>query len=304
MARKPGKSLLTGAACAPLRDHLTAVRATSPLPTSWSQVEKGFLAAMAEFDGRVAGGNVSEGERQNGKGDYFNDLLAIVLESASGKLLTTRGLVAGMIFPKHNLDVTYPASGIAEVLVEAKMLGTPKHPGSPAEDDAGRRASADLLKRAKELAFKAVDLKAGFGLMISQQGGHQDAPAGDLATWSKSSKPKTYFLMAVRVTGSADLAACIQTSDNVAQLLDGVGIYAYTNDHLDEPAQRYSAAAFSGLSIPRSLQLEATLHTISNILAALPVSSVDQGPHATALPATVDPPLEAGGTRLAYRVGR
>jgi hypothetical protein len=304
VARKPGKSLLTGAACAPLRDHLTAVRATSPLPTSWSQVEKGFLAAMAEFDGRVAGGNVSEGERQNGKGDYFNDLLAIVLESASGKLLTTRGLVAGMIFPKHNLDVTYPASGIAEVLVEAKMLGTPKHPGSPAEDDAGRRASADLLKRAKELAFKAVDLKAGFGLMISQQGGHQDAPAGDLATWSKSSKPKTYFLMAVRVTGSADLAACIQTSDNVAQLLDGVGIYAYTNDHLDEPAQRYSAAAFSGLSIPRSLQLEATLHTISNILAALPVSSVDQGPHATALPATVDPPLEAGGTRRAYRVGR
>lgn len=290
MARKPGKSLLTGAACAPLRDHLTAVRATTPLPTSWNQVEQGFLAAMAEFDASVAAGNVSEGERQNGKGDYFNDLLAIVLESASGKLLTTRGLVAGMIFPKHNLDVTYPASGIAEVLVEAKMLGTPKHPGSPAEDDAGRRASADLLKRAKELAFKAVDLKAGFGLMISQQGGHQDAPAGDLATWSKNSKPKTYFLMAVRVTGSADLFACIKTSDNVAQLLDGVGIYAYTNDHLDEPAQSYSAAAFPGLSIPRSLQLEATLHTISNILAALPVSSADQEPNATALPVTVDPP--------------
>ncbi|MHB1712268.1 MAG: hypothetical protein ACYCV7_12840, partial [Acidimicrobiales bacterium] len=86
------------------------------------------------------------------------------------------------------------------------------------------------------------------------------------------------------------LFACIKTSDNVAQLLDGVGIYAYTNDHLDEPAESYSAAAFPGQSIPRSLQLEATLHTISNILAALPVSPADQTPNATALPVTVGLP--------------
>jgi hypothetical protein len=293
VARKPGKSLLTGAACAPLRDHLVAVRKSSPLPSSWSQVETGFLAAMAEFDASVAAGGVSEGERQNGKGDYFNDLLAIILEAGSGKLLTTRGLVPGMIFPKHNLDVTYPATGIAEVLVEAKMLGTPKHPGSPSEDDEGRRASADLLKRAKELAFKAVDLKAGFGLMISQQGGHQAAPAGDLASWSKSSKPKTFFLMAVRVTGLSDLHACIETSDNVAQLLDGVGVFAYTNDNLAAPAESYVPASYPSVAIPRSLQLEATLHSISNILAALPDVPVSESPNVTPLPVSVPLPPTA-----------
>jgi hypothetical protein len=63
--------------------------------------------------------------------------------------------------------------------------------------------------------------------------------------------------------------------------------------HLDQPAHSYSAAAFPGLSIPRSLQLEATLHTISNILAALPVSSIEQGAQATVLPVAVDPPPDA-----------
>ncbi len=293
MARKPGKALATGPACAPLRSHLAEVRAMAPLPNSWHQVEKGFLAAMAQFDSSVAAGVASEGERQNGKGDYFNDLLAIILEAGSGKLLTKRTLVGGMIFPKHNLDVTYPSTGIAEVLVEAKMLGTPKHPGSESESPEGRRASADLLKRAKELAFKALDLKAGFGLEISQQGGHQAAPAGDLASWSKSSKPKTFFLMAVRVTGQSDLNACIETSLNIAQLLDGVGLFAYTNGHLAEPAKGYFPAKYQTLSIPRALELGSTLHSISNILAGLPSSPTVDTSTSRPLPVVIPPPFTA-----------
>jgi len=290
-ARRQGVSLATGPACAPFRQHLAAVRDATPLPTSWHQVEDGFLAAMTGFDASVAAGGASEGERQNGKGDYFNDLLAVILEAGSGKLLTTRSLVKGMIFRQHNLDVTYPPTGIAEVLVEAKMLGTPKHPGSRAERPDGRPGSADLLKRAKELAFKAVDLKAGFGLQITQEGGHQAAPAGDLATWSKSSKPKTYFLMAVRVKGPADLNACIETSLAVAQLLDGVGLYAYTSSDLTDPTRPYVAASFPSAKLPRPLELEATLHTISNILAGLPAVPLPADPTVEARPASVQPAL-------------
>jgi len=225
---------------------------------------------MAAFDACVSAGLSTQADRQNGKGDYFNDLLAHLLEAASGLPLVNRRVVEGEIFTNHNLDVTYPGSGIAEVLVETKMLGTPKHPGSTKQKATGRDGSADYLKRAKELAFKAVDIKAGFGIQIAKQGGHQAPLAGDLATWSKHSKPKTYYLMAVRVTGEADLRACIDTSQSLEKLLDGVGLFAYTNDHLAEPAKDYVPASFKLASIPRSLQLNVTLNTISNILLSLP----------------------------------
>lgn len=228
---------------------------------------------MAAFDVEVMAGRASEGERQNGKGDYFNDLLAIVLEEASGKTLSTRKLVKGLIFPNHNLDVTYPGGDddeeIAEVLVEAKMLGTPKHPGSGQQKNGGRPGSADLLKRAKELGFKAIDLKAGFGLQLSKQGKSQPAPAGDLEAWSKSSRPKTYFLAAIRVTGVADLRSCVDMCLNLQKLLDGVGLFAYTNDHLDAPPTEYVAPSYSNYSIPSSLAIDPMIYKIASVLKNL-----------------------------------
>ena len=123
MQRSVGQALRTGAACRCFRDHLADVRSTQPPPTAWSSVEAGFLAAIAAFDDQVSAGNASEGERQNGKGDYFNDLVAIILENASAGSRKRAG-VPGLIFPKHNLDVTYPATGdIVRVLVEAEDDG-------------------------------------------------------------------------------------------------------------------------------------------------------------------------------------
>ena len=249
-------------------------------------MESGFLAAMAQFDAFVANGESTQADRQNGKGDYFNDLVALLIMAASERTLVSRRNVDGRIFKNHNLDVTYPGKGIAEVLVETKMLGTPKHPGSKKQKAVGRDGSADYLKRAKELAFKAVDIKAGFGLVISEQGGYQAPLAGDLATWSRSSKPKTYYLMAVRVTGNADLQACIKTSLELAEVLDGVGLFAYTNDHLAKPAESYVAASFRGPGIPQNLQLGPVLHTIVNILSSLPQADVAPSGDVTPLPIT------------------
>ena len=91
MARKqPGKSFKNGAACGSFREHLADVVASSAPARTWGQVEDGFLRAMEAFDAEVIAGRASEGERQNGKGDYFNELLAVVIENASGVSLNRR----------------------------------------------------------------------------------------------------------------------------------------------------------------------------------------------------------------------
>ena len=65
VARKPG--------CAPLKEMYRAAVVARPL--SWNEVETGFVAAMEGFDGNVASGLADIGDLQNGKGDFFNDLL-------------------------------------------------------------------------------------------------------------------------------------------------------------------------------------------------------------------------------------
>ncbi len=99
---------------------------------------------------------------QNGKGDWFNNVIAYLLEQCSGiETLYVRRSVPGLIIPEHNLDGVYPGDETREIefLLEAKMMGTPKHANSPGEKPAGRAGSMDTNKRVKELAFKSIDLK-------------------------------------------------------------------------------------------------------------------------------------------------
>ena len=62
---------------------------------SWNQVEAEFLAAMSAFDATISSTagrqDMTDAEKsslsadlQNGKGDFFNDLLALLLENCSG----------------------------------------------------------------------------------------------------------------------------------------------------------------------------------------------------------------------------
>jgi hypothetical protein len=94
-------------------------------------MEESFLEAMWAFDTGFAQGQATQGDNQNGKGDFFNDLIALLLENCSGKTLHGRGTVPGMIFPTHNLDTSYPATGTVEILVETKVTGAPKSPRNP-----------------------------------------------------------------------------------------------------------------------------------------------------------------------------
>ena len=129
MPRKTSKRVAESPACEPLRDmYAAAVQAN---PASWDQVEDGFLRAMEGFDANVVSGMAKKADIQNGKGYFFNDLLALLLENCAGITLDSRKGVPGFIFPRHNLDITYPSVGVVEFLLEAKAVGIPKHPGNP-----------------------------------------------------------------------------------------------------------------------------------------------------------------------------
>src|SRR5687768_10698361 len=107
MPRNTSKRVAESPACEPLRAMYA--EAVAAKPTSWDQIEDGLLRAMEGFDTNVASGLAVQGDIQNGKGDFFNDLLALLLENCAEIDLDSRGGVPGFIFPTHNLDVTYPS---------------------------------------------------------------------------------------------------------------------------------------------------------------------------------------------------
>lgn len=221
-------------------ERLAAARATS-----WNQVEEEFLSAMSLFDSglpAVLDGSDDEKKQQskdlsaaiqNGKGDWFNNIVADLLETCSGiERLYVRRRVPGLIIPEHNLDGVYPGDETREIefLLEAKMMGTPKHANSPGEKSAGRAGSMDTGKRVKELAFKSIDLKGEAARRLAMAGmapTSGGAGGGDLSTWLHGSRPRIYFFMAVRVLNDTDLAAVVRWAETAAQVVDAVGLYCY-----------------------------------------------------------------------------
>ncbi len=241
--RSPKAVLLTNPYCAPLRsmyEDMVAAKATS-----WNQIESAFLNAMSQFDGGLPtefDGSDADKKRQstelsaaiqNGKGDWFNNVVADLLEKCSGiERLYVRRKVPGLIIAEHNLDGVYPGDETREIefLLEAKMMGTPKHANSTSEKAAGRAGSMDAGKRVKELAFKSIDLKGEAARRLTMVG---QAPTGggpgggDLSTWLHANRPRIFFFMAVRVIGDTDFAAVVRWAQTAAQVVDAVGLYCY-----------------------------------------------------------------------------
>ncbi|HEX2224535.1 MAG TPA: hypothetical protein VHN15_10050 [Thermoanaerobaculia bacterium] len=214
MAESPG--------CLPLfRMYQEAAAAK---PSRWPQVEPRFLEAMWEFDQNFALGIADQGDNQNGKGDFFTDLVALLLENCSGKTLHGRGAVPGLIFPKHNLDTSYPARGTVEVLVETKAAGAPKTLRNPRQKNPrGRPGSSDLDKRVKEAGLKTIDLKAEWARNAGQGGG----PTSDLLTWLRQSKPLSFLFLAIRVVDARDFERTVVFANAANQMMDAVGLVAY-----------------------------------------------------------------------------
>jgi hypothetical protein len=223
-------------------------------PLTWNEVEDSFMRAMEEFDANVASGFADIGDLQNGKGDFFNDLLALLLENCADVPLYSRGGVPGFVFASHNLDLTYPNTGVVRFTLEAKAVGTPRHPLSPKQKAIGRPGSADLAKRVKEVAFKSIDLKAEYGRIMAMRGTSPAAtPGGNLTTWLRSVPPSGYLFIAARVVSSTDFEAVVSFAHTAAQVQDGVGVFCFTPDTPDRPTSYRKVAVPVDLSIDRVL---------------------------------------------------
>lgn len=234
-------------------------------PTSWDQVEDGLLRAMEGFDTHVASGLADQGDIQNGKGDFFNDLLALLLENCAEITLDSRGGVPGFIFPTHNLDVTYPSVGTVEFLLEAKAVGIPKHPRNPKQKNPlGRPGSADVPKRLKEAAFKTIDLKAEYGRIQAMHGkSSTGGPGGNLTSWLRSNKPNSYLFISARVVDDHDFQTLMKLARAAVQVMDGVGVYAFTPVAPDKPT------VYKSVPVPRDVDLAAVLYRACQDLVQL-----------------------------------
>src|SRR4029077_17233451 len=245
--RSTSRMVATKPGCAPLKKAYEA--AVRLKPKAWSTVEALFLRAMEEFDANIVSGVADMGDLQNGKGDFFNDLLALLLENCAGVTLYSRGGVPGLVFPKHNLDVTFPNTGVVAFMLEAKAVGTPKHPGSPKQKPIGRPGSADLDKRVKEIGFKAIDLKAEYARIMAAKGEGPTAIAGDLTTWLHSVKPRSYVFIAARVISDGDHARVLQFANVAGLVSDAVGVYCF------KPVSPSQPTTYTALAVPAHIEL-------------------------------------------------
>lgn len=228
-------------------------------PRRLPQIQVDFLRAMWEFDQNFAKGIANQGDNQNGKGDFFTDLIALLLENCSRKALHGRGAVPGLIFPKHALDASFPETGSVEILVETKAAGAPKTPRNPMQKNPmGRAGSADLDKRVKEAGLKTIDLKAEWARTAGEGGG----PTSDLITWLRRSKPLSFLFMAIRVVDRGDFERTIYFANAANQMMDGVGLIAFESDS--------SATGYIAVKVPPHLEFDRVLSRVCTALRNLP----------------------------------
>jgi hypothetical protein len=228
--------------------------------STFDRAEGTYLKAMQDFDELVSAGVADQGDLRNGKGDFFNDMLALLLTNCSGKELHSRPNVPGLSFENHKLDIAYPAQGQVRLVVETKASGIPKHPGNAKQQNPeGRSGSADLEKRVKEASFKNIDLKAEQARTEGQGGG----PTSDLEFWMSQAPPRCYMFMAVRVIDAQDLRRTIKYGLTAAHWFDACGLYCY--------GWNSSKSAYEAKKIePPSLRLDRVLTQVCTALRTLP----------------------------------
>lgn len=277
--RSTSQLVATKPACAPLLAMYRTAEASRP--KTWTEVEDAFVRAMEAFDANVANGVADIGELQNGKGDFLNDLLALLLEGCAGVQLYSRGGVPGPVFASHNLDVTYPNTGVVKFTLEVKAVGTPRHPLSPKQKPIGRPGSADLAKRVKEVAFKTIDLKAEFGRIMAARGQPASAPGGNLTTWLHAVRPRAYLFIAARVVSTTDLDATIAFAHTAAQVVDGVGLFCFG------PTSEAAPTSYRKFDVPPGISMDRVLYGACQDLLELRREGVEAIPEQAARPAAV-----------------
>lgn len=148
-------------------------------------------------------------------------------------------------------------------------MGTPKHPGSPKEKAIGRAGSADIDKRIKEIGFKTIDLKAEYARILAAEGHSPSSISGDLTSWLRSVKPKSFVFFAARVISGTDRDRLVRLADQAALVSDAVGVFCF------RPASAGNPAQYVPESVPPHLELGRVLFRACQELTA--IKNVQQG---------------------------
>ena len=256
-SRRTSKRVAESPGCRPLFEMYE--RAKAAAARTWPEVESDFLQAMWEFDLNLRSGQANQGDNQNGKGDFFTDLIALLLENSSGKPLYGRGQVPGLFFPQHMLDASFPDSGQVEILIETKAAGAPKTDRNPLQKNLlGRPGSSDLKKRITEAGLKTIDLKAEY----ARHQGEGRGPAGDLVSWLRQSRPLCFLFLAIRAIDPKDHDKTVELAHTAGQMMDGVGLVVY------QP--RSSDDGYELMPVPSTVELDRILTRVATALRSTP----------------------------------
>lgn len=187
----------------------------------FSEVQNDWLALMWALDAyRIAQVLPPDfkdfGAFNRGKGNWFAELLSLLLQNRTHHRVASRQKVSGFS-QKHQIDIAWPARGEDPlVCCESKVTGAPGFGSTPA-----RGAMSDFANRRKELKFAATDLK-----LYRRQ---QDTKIGHWDVWRRSERPRAYFLWAARLEPGKDRIETLvrEARALIDTYLDGAGLFAW-----------------------------------------------------------------------------
>ena len=150
-----------------------------------------------------------------GKGNWFADAVALLLENQTDQRIAPRNTVQGFS-QSHQIDVAWPVRDINPLIcAETKVTG-----GPPYGSYRARGALSDWSNRRKELKFAATDLK------LYRRG--MDTRIEHWDVWRKSESPQTYLLWAARLTPTEEIGGMIEEAQQLVNTyLDGAGVLGW-----------------------------------------------------------------------------
>jgi hypothetical protein len=189
----------------------------------FAEIQDEWLELMWALDGyRIAralpAGFKDFGAFNRGKGNWFAELLCLLLQNRTNHQIAARQQVAGFS-QRHQIDIAWPARGEDPlVCCETKVTGAPAFGSTPV-----RGAMSDFSNRRKELKFAATDLKL-YRRQEQTKIGHWDV-------WRRREPPKAYFLWAARLELGKDRIDSLvrEARALVDTYLDGAGLFAWTH---------------------------------------------------------------------------
>lgn len=173
-----------------------------------------------------------------GKGNWFSNVLGLLLQNQTSQNVASRGQVQGFSQP-FQIDLAWPARKFDPIVCgESKVSGAPAYGSTPE-----RSPMADFVNRRKELKFLATDLKL-YRRQHKTKIQHWDH-------WRQNAEPKVYTLWGARLTPKDSIGKLIQEAQALRDTyLDGVGLFGWveagTGDHY-EPVSLPPAARVSTL---------------------------------------------------------